>query len=419
MKEITKKIKNTKKNLMDAGGDWLVSQMQEVLIHGKQAFDACAMELGKMLAETIMYMEREELAGPDYHPRETDLKKWASQPGSVFIGGSKVRVNHPRLRGIEGEAVLRSYQQLKDPAQFSDELLAKVLRGLSGRKYEETILQTAGAFGISAGSVSNRIVEATSKQLTELLERDLSGIKVFAIFMDTVHRGGSAFIVALGLDQQGRKHTLGFWEGATENNEICLELLNDLERRGLKLGKEVLFVTDGGSGIIKALRNRYGSDLIHQRCTIHKDRNIQTHLPKRRRKEAHRRFRIAMAMKSYSDAKGELESLEKWLREINESAADSLMEALEEILTLHRLQVPELLRKTLHSTNLIEGLFYQVRRMEKNIKRYRGSRMSRRWLGACLIQAEKQFRVVKGYQAIPEVIKNIQQQQFKEIKKAA
>ena len=118
-------------------------------------------------------------------------------------------------------------------------------------------------------------------------------------------------------------------------------------------------------------------------------------------------------MKSYSDAKGELELLEKWLRETNESAADSLVEAMEEILTLHRLQVPELLRKTLHSTNLIEGVFYQVRRMERNIKRYRSSKMSRRWLGACLIQAEKQFRLVQGYQSIPLVIKNIQQQQRK------
>ena len=404
---------------MGVGDEWLVSQMQDILIHGKKAFDGCAMEMGKMLAETIMYMEREELAGPDYHPVYSHLRKWASQPGSVFIGGSKVRVNHPRLRDAEGETVLRSYQQLKDPTQFSDELLAKVLRGLSGRKYKETILQTAGAFGISSGSISNRVVEATERQLSELLDRDLSGINVFAVFLDTVHRGGSAFIVALGLDQKGKKHNLGFWEGATENNEICLELFNDLELRGLKLGKDILFVTDGGSGIIKALKNRYGSDLIHQRCTIHKDRNIQSHLPKRRRKEAHRRFRIALSMKSYSDAKGELELLEKWLRETNESAADSLVEAMEEILTLHRLQVPELLRKTLHSTNLIEGVFYQVRRMERNIKRYRSSKMSRRWLGACLIQAEKQFRLVQGYQSIPLVIKNIQQQQMKEIKKAA
>jgi hypothetical protein len=49
--------------------------------------------------------------------------------------------------------------------------------------------------------------------------------------------------------------------------------------------------------------------------------------------------------------------MEKWLRDINESAADSLLEALEDILTLHRLEVPALLRKTLHSTNPMRVCF--------------------------------------------------------------
>ena len=309
---------------------------------------------------------------------------------------------------------------LKAPSQFSQELLTKVLRGLSGRRYRETLVNAAGALGISAGSISNRIVEATARQMAELLERDLSGIECFALFLDTVHRGGVAFIVALGLDVHGDKQTLGFWEGATENHAICEALLSDLESRGLKLGPHILFATDGGGGINKTLRKRYGVDLVHQRCTIHKDRNIQAHLPKRYRKEAHRRFRNALALKTYDDAKAGFLSLEKWLRGINESSADSLLEALEEILTLHRLKVPELLRKALHSTNAIEAVFSQVRRMEKNIQRYRSSRMSRRWLATCLLDAEKHFRKVKGHRSIPEVIKNIAwEQQKKEMKKVA
>ena len=67
-----------------------------------------------MLAETILYMEREEVTGPDYHPTDPLLKKWASQQGSVFIGGHKVKVNRPRLRGPEGEMRLKSYKTLQD-----------------------------------------------------------------------------------------------------------------------------------------------------------------------------------------------------------------------------------------------------------------------------------------------------------------
>lgn len=421
MREVTRRRKKAKEFLTKAfGSDWMSEQMEGILLEGKRALDTCALELGKRLAESIMYMEREEISGPDYRPIDSQTKKWASQRGSIYIGGQKVFVEHPRLRGMTGEIPLRSYRTLKDPAQFSQELLTKVLRGLSGRRYRETLVDASGALGISAGSISNRIVEATTRQVSELLERDLSGIELFALFLDTVHRGGVAFIVALGLDVHGDKHTLGFWEGATENHDICEALLSDLESRGLKPGKEILFVTDGGGGINKTLKRRYGEDLIHQRCTIHKGRNIQAHLPKRHRKEAHRRFRNALELKVYEDAKAGLLSLEKWLREINESSADSLLEALEEILTLHRLKVPQLLRDTLHSTNPIESVFSQVRRVEKNIQRYRSSKMSRRWLGACLLDAEKHFRKVKGHRSILEVIKNIAwEQQRKEMKEAA
>ena len=409
MKEITRERKNAKKLFSEvSGGEWMKGQMINIVTEGKKAFDACAMKMGRMLAETILYMEREEMTGPDYYPTDPSIQKWASQQGSVFIGGQKIKLNRPRFRGPEGELKLKSYETLQDPSQFSDELLTKAMRGLSGRKYRETVLETAGTFGISPSSVSNHLIQATSRKIKELRERDLSTIDIFAVFLDTIHRGGVAFIVALGLDRHGKKWNLGFWEGATENHVLCQSLLSDLESRGLQLSENVLFITDGGGGIIKCLKEKYGKKLLHQRCTIHKDRNIQDHLPKRYRKEAHRRYRRALELTKYSEAKTELMSFEKWLRAINESAADSLLEALEEILTVHRLQVPVLLRKTLHSTNPIEATFSQVRKAERNLLRYRGSKMSRRWLGSCLLYAETQFRRVKGYESISEVIKNIE-----------
>src|SRR5436309_4813413 len=84
-------------------------------------------------------------------------------------------------------------------------------------------------------SVSEGLVEATSQKLKEFRERRLEDFVPFALFIDTVHRGGVAFVVALGLDIQGQKRALGFWEGATENAEVAETLLSDLEQRGLKL----------------------------------------------------------------------------------------------------------------------------------------------------------------------------------------
>ena len=397
---------------------WLMEEMAEVMVTGKEALDRCMMNMGKILAEGVMLFEREKLAGGDYDPRD-EYQKWGSQPGSIYLGDQKVKVNHPRVRDGEGEVALSSYDQMKNPKEFSEEMLSRALRGMSARKYEETVTELGEEFGISPTSISNRLVEATTRKLKELKERDLSDVDLFALFLDTVHRGGRAFVVAVGIDIKGKKRVLGFWEGETENKEVCKSLLSDLESRNLKLSEAVIYVTDGGKGIISSLKAKFGSDLIHQRCTIHKDRNIQHHLPDRYRDEAHRRFTNALALKDCNDAEEALNDFERWLREINESAADSLCEAKEELLTLHKLKAPHLLRKTLHTTNPIESMFSIVRHCEKNVKRYYGSKMSQRWLAAICLYAEDQFRTVRGHRHIAEVIHQIKIEQNKKIEKQA
>ena len=180
---------------------------------------------------------------------------------STRLNIHKVAVKHPRLRGPNGEIHLKTYTTLKAPGSFSEELLTKVLRGISLQRYSSKQLR---AFGVSPGTLSGRIVEVTTQKLKEFKERDLSGITPFAIFIDTIHRANEAFMIALGIDTAGYKHILGFWQGATENHEICEALLADMERRG---------------------------------------RNIQKHLAKRYKKEAHRRFTTALEQVKYDDAR--------------------------------------------------------------------------------------------------------------------
>lgn len=409
MKEYTKQRKRAIKGFEKAyGRQEIINRMYQIYQSGKQGFDVFIKEIGVMMVEAIMYIEREEVSGPDYQPIFPDTYKWASESGSVYIGDQKVSVERPRLRGLQGEIALQSYQKLKDRNGFSEELLNKVLRGISCQKYRETVVEAAKSFGVSASAVSSHIIAITTKKLKEFKERDLSDFNPFAVFIDTINRGGEAFMVCLGIDVEGKKRVLGFWQGATENHVLCEELLADMERRGLLLSRRIIWITDGGKGVIKALRDRFGKKFIHQRCTIHKDRNIQKHLAKKYRKEAHRRLRTALEQSQYEDARQMLLNLEKWLRGINESAADSLLEAMEEILTLHRLKVPWILMKTLHSTNPIESMFATVRDCEDNIKRYRDSKMMQRWLASVLLYCEGGFRRINGFASIPDVIAHIE-----------
>lgn len=177
------------------GREKLIGQMFQIFCKGKQGLDAFLLEVGRMMAETIMYIEREELAGPDYYPFSPNLQKWASQGGSIYLGDQKIAVEHSRLRDQQGEVGLQSYQRLKEPGGFSEELLSKLLRGMSSQ-YSETVIETAGAFGVSASSVSRHIVDITAKKLKEFKGRDLSDFIPFAVFIDTIiHGGGEAFMV--------------------------------------------------------------------------------------------------------------------------------------------------------------------------------------------------------------------------------
>ena len=425
MRQETRQRKHAMAGLRAISGEQqMLGTLVRVIGSGKQALDAVMLEMGRMVAESIMLIEREELAGPDYYPTHPGLQKWAHEAGSAYIGDQKVKVTRPRLRDVEqGEVPLKSYARLHATGDFSEELLEKIVRGVSAQKYSETVLGAARAFGVSPSSVSQKMVELTAQKLKAYQTRSLAEYTPFALFLDTIHRGGEAFLVALGVDLSGEKMALGFWQGSSENHEICDALFRDLKRRGLTLSRRILFVTDGGSGLRKALRERFGKKLVHQRCAIHKGRNLQRHLAKRYRHEAHRQLTTALEQTSYAEAKQMLLELEAWLRTKNESAADSLLEAFEELLTVHRLKVPTLLRKTLLSTNPIESMFSLVRHSERNIKRSRGSAMLQRWLGTVLLYCEQQFKRVKGFAGIAEVMATIEAEhaepQLAQTKKAA
>lgn len=101
MKESTRKRKKAIRGMEEVyGRQEIVEQMYRIIVTGKEGLDAMMKELGRMVAEAIMYIEREEMAGPGYRPFSPEIRKWASQPGSIYIGDQKIRVAHTRLRGI-------------------------------------------------------------------------------------------------------------------------------------------------------------------------------------------------------------------------------------------------------------------------------------------------------------------------------
>lgn len=257
MKQETRQRKQTTRVFKALRGqDWLVDRMYQIVQQGKQGLDSVLVELGRLPAETMMELDREDQAGPDYQPKTRGVYKWAAQPSSVVVGDQTVPVMRPRVRGPAGELPLATHATLKARGPFSEALLGKLLRGLSAQKYRETVMEAAQAVGVSPSAVSQPLIEVTTPKLKAFKERSPADFNPFARFLDTRHRGGEAVIVALGIDLAGHKRVLGFGQGATENHEICDALLGDLATRGCALGKRILFVTDGGTGISNARKAR-------------------------------------------------------------------------------------------------------------------------------------------------------------------
>ncbi len=137
-----------------------------------------------------------------------------------------------------------------------------------------------------------------------------------------------------------------------------------------------------------------------QRCQLHKRRNVKDHLPQGCRADYDRQLRNAYAMTGYEDAQAAREKIFRQLERINPSAARSLEEGRDETLTLHRLGVGPLLRRSLSTTNTIESCLSTVRQVAGNVKRGQGGDHIARWTAAGLLEAEKKFRKVKGYREL-------------------
>ena len=82
---------------------------------------------------------------------------------------------------------------------------------------------------------------------------------------------------------------------------------------------------------------------------------------------------------------------------VNDSAARSLEEGLDETLTLHRLGVDPDLRTSLHTTNLIESVMAQIERKTQRVDHWRNSAQKQRWVAATFLQVEAKFRCVRGF----------------------
>jgi putative transposase len=387
----------------------MILPLAEIVGHLQEGVGNLLRETGLALMQMVMEEEVRHLAGERHQQHEgRQAHRWGAEQGYCVVDGQKVPIQRTRLRTKDKrEQRLGSYELFQRSGPMQLGVWDKMMRGLSTRNYRAVVKEFHNAYGIEKSTVSEQFIEASREKVKELMERPLGELRLCAIVIDGTPFRDRQMIVALGIGCDGRKTVLGFREGATENTTVVSALLNDLAGRGVDFSVPRLYILDGGKALPRAVRRHAGEAAFIQRCQVHKKRNVADHLPEEHKAEVKRKLQNAYAMANYVDAKCALEHLHRELMDLNPSAARSLEEGMEETLTVHRLGVPEQLRRTLCCTNVIESAFSIVETTCRNVKRWRDGDHIERWVGSGLLAAERQFRRVIGHRQIPVLLSSL------------
>lgn len=368
-----------------------------------------SMLLPPAVKEFLRELEKEvtSLCGARYQ-HGSENQRWGSQTGSIVLGNQKVRIEKPRVRNrvTKQEVQIPIYERFKDTSVLEKHVIVEGLKKVSQRDHNQGLPKIAGSFGFTKSSVSRRWIKATEGQLKELNERKLADLDIVAIFIDGKRFRKHGVVIALGVGADGRKWVLGLFECNTENSEACSELLRGLEARGLP-DREILFAVDGGSGLNKALEDRYDVHLpekrraIRVRCFVHKWRNIEKNLGDEHKREAAVLFWAIRDADRLSVAKECSKALESFLRQANLSTLDSFLEAKEDLLNIHKLRLTPRLIEFFSTTNPVESLNYLTEEDLRRVKKWRGTEHFQRWLATSVLANETRMHRVKGYRALP------------------
>jgi putative transposase len=206
-------MKNSK--MQNENLEWMLSQPIEMQYQLFQNF----VDVAELHYNQLMEEELRLKAGEKYE-RGKRYNRWGKNPGSIRIGEEKVPVEVPRFYDKEEARTEEAeyYQRLHELPLPSEEVIKKVIKGLSQHDYEEVTKSVIESFGLSQSSISRTFIEESGKRLEEFEKRDLGLYDFVALIIDGKYLSRDNIVIALGVTITGVKIPLGFIQTTTENS---------------------------------------------------------------------------------------------------------------------------------------------------------------------------------------------------------
>ena len=207
-------------------------------------------------------------------------------------------------------------------------------------------------------------------------------------------------LVIIGADESGRKELVGVWDGYRESEQSWLELLLDLKRRGLAIAPKVA-VGDGAMGFWKALMQAYPSTR-HQRCWVHKTKNVLNKLPKSQQEHAKEHIHQIWMAPTREEAEHAFNYFVEAYDDKYPKAVECLTKDREELLTFY--DFPAAHWHHLRTTNPIESTFATIRLRTAKTRACLSRKTALTMVFKLALCAQSHWRRLNGSELLTDVV---------------
>jgi transposase-like protein len=237
--------------------------------------------LTKVTVEAALNVELDEHLGYDKHQESTtnNCRNGFSSKTLITEDG-QFDVDIPRDRHSEFEPQLIKKHQTRFTS-MDDKILSLYAKGMTTREIVATFKEMYDA-DVSAAIIS-KVTEAVIEKVTEWQSRPLDAIYPI-IYLDCIvvkirqdkRVINKAVYLALGVNMEGHKELLGLWLSENEGAKFWLNVLTELQNRGVK---DILIACiDGLKGFPDAINTVFPQTQV-QLCIVHMVRNSMKYVP--------------------------------------------------------------------------------------------------------------------------------------------
>jgi len=322
-------------------------------------------QLTEQLLQEVLEHEMDEYCRAAWHERRPERRDWRN--GSyrrclrTRLGTFELEVPRSRAGGFRSRLLPRARQVAPELDQGIRQLY---LRGVSTRQVGALLKVLCGS-GVSASTVS-RITRALDAELARFQRRPIED-RYRYLLLDGVYlpvkkaRGAKRepLLVAYGIDASGRRQVVDFRLARTESEAAWTHFLTSLYTRGLHGERLELIITDGASGLIRAVETVYPL-VARQRCWAHMMRNVVAACPKRLAEPVAQAARKIYLASTRREALAHCTAFKRRFEHRVPTAVRKIERALDELVAF--LSCPPSERRAVRTTNAIERLFVELRR---------------------------------------------------------